>query len=99
MPFRNAFPRPFTENSVRQHAPTLAGVFGITNAREWIYIGQSRNVRDSLLDLLRPKAVFGDLDPTGFVYEACDGSLLSSRQDRLVLENEPRCNRSQERAR
>ncbi len=31
--------------------------------------------------------------PTGFVFEVCDGARLSARQDRLVLEYEPFCNR------
>jgi hypothetical protein len=94
MPFEQIFPRSFTAVSVREHAPTASGVYGISNAIEWIYIGETDNIRDTLLGHLR------ELDtsllkrqPTGFVFEVCDRAKRPARQDRLVLEYEPACNR------
>jgi len=94
MPFDYVFPRSFTPTSIREHAPTSSGVYGISNAREWIYIGESDNIQESLLFHL------GDMDtsllkrqPTGFVFEVCDRAKRPSRQDRLILEYEPACNR------
>jgi hypothetical protein len=80
------------------YAPVAAGVYGISNAREWIYIGETDNIQNALLDHL------GDRDtslmkrqPAGFVFELCDGARRSTRQDRLVVEYEPTCNRHSSR--
>ncbi len=95
MPFVDQFiPRPFTTDAVRAHAPIASGVYGISNAREWIYIGETDNIKDALLGHLTD--VYTSLmkrEPTGFVFEACDRARRPSRQDRLVLEYEPTCNR------
>jgi hypothetical protein len=32
-------------------------------------------------------------EPTGFVFEVCDQARRAARQDRLVIEYEPSCNR------
>ena len=39
MPFTQHIPRVFTATGVRMYAPMASGVYGISNAREWIYIG------------------------------------------------------------
>jgi hypothetical protein len=95
MPFDKHFPRSFTTPSIREHAPTLSGVYGISNAREWIYIGETDNIQAALLLHLQTRGSSLDRkQPTGFVFEACDRANRPSRQDRLVLEYEPSCNRS-----
>ncbi len=94
MPFEQIFPRSFTESSIRDHAPTASGVYGISNALEWIYIGETDNIRESLLGHLRkPHNPLLPKHPTGFVFEVCDSAKRPARQDRLVLEYEPICNR------
>jgi hypothetical protein len=94
MPFDQPFARSFTASSVREYAPCASGVYGISNAGEWIYIGESDDIQAALLAHLR------DLDtallrrhPTGFVFEICGRARRPNRQDRLVLEYEPACNR------
>jgi hypothetical protein len=94
MPFEQSTPRAFTSVSIRANAPAASGLYGISNALEWIYIGESENIRDSLLTHLR------ELDtrllksrPTGFVFEICNRAERPARQDRLVFEYEPTCNR------
>lgn len=75
-------------------APTRSGVYGISNAREWIYIGESDNIQDALLQHMRElKTPLMDRLPAGFVYEVCDAARRPARQDRLVHEYEPVCNR------
>lgn len=94
MPFDQYIPRPFTPMAVRAFAPPVSGIYGISNAREWIYIGTADDIQDALLwhlsesdtSLLRRK-------PTGFVFEVCAAMLRITRQNRLVLEYEPICNR------
>ena len=94
MPFDQPFPRSFTEFSVRQHAPALSGLYGISNKNEWIYIGASDNIQQALLGHLQQSGTTLLIKkPTGFVFEVCDGSRRGQRQDRLVLEYEPTCNR------
>ena len=39
------------------------------------------------------------LQPIGFAFEVCDRATRPDRQDRLVLEYEPRCNRDWPRLR
>jgi hypothetical protein len=76
------------------YGPASPGVYGISNAREWIFIGESDNIQGALLGHLRD--LYTSLmkrQPTGFVFEVCEGTRRTARQDRLVLEYEPRCNR------
>lgn len=94
MPFDPPFPRTFTAPSVREHAPVASGVYGISNAGEWIYIGESDNIQAALLlHVQELDTVLLKRHPTGFVFELCDRAGRPNRQDRLVQEYEPTCNR------
>ena len=53
MPFEQLTPRTFTTGGVQMYAPSAAGVYGISNAREWVYIGQTDNIQGALLAHLR----------------------------------------------
>jgi hypothetical protein len=94
MPFEQFTPRSFTSVSVRANAPNASGIYGISNAREWIFIGASDNVQASLLrELQQSDSALLKRGPTGFVFELCDVEQRRARQDRLILEYEPVCNR------
>jgi hypothetical protein len=94
MPFEQLTPRPFTSGAIATYAPAAAGVYGISNANEWIFIGQTDDIKGSLLDHLRDVSTsLMKHQPAGFVFEICEGARRSARQDRLVLEYEPACNR------
>ncbi len=87
-------PRSFTASSVREHAPPASGVYGVTNATAWIYIGETDNIRESLLrHLLEVDATLRGTRPTGFVYETCDRAARPGRQESLVREYAPSYNR------
>ena len=93
MPFAPPMPRSFTNVSVRMNAPAAPGVYGISNAREWIYIGQTENIQAALMGHL------GDMGtaimsrrPTGFIFEVCDLAGRPARLNRLVREYRPTCN-------
>jgi len=45
MPFNQFTPRNFTNDAVLTYAPVMSGVYGISNAHEWIYIGESDNIQ------------------------------------------------------
>ena len=100
MPFDELIPRSFTSSSVREYAPIASGVYGISNQMEWIYIGETDNIQASLLTHLQESnTTLLRRQPTGFVFEICDRSARPSRQDRLVLEYGPTCNRNWSRSR
>lgn len=92
MPFEKLIPRPLTLGSIQTYAPGVSGVYGITNAHEWIHIGKSDDIRASLLAHLRDdRAALMAREPIGFVFEACVEPYRSSRQDRLTWEYKPTC--------
>ncbi len=94
MPFEQLVPRPFVSVTVQTYAPIASGVYGISNAREWIYIGESDDIQAALLTHLQEgDTALMKRHPTGFVFEVCDRARRPARQDRLVLEYEPKCNR------
>jgi len=94
LPFEQMIPRPFTNSGVAAYAPSSSGIYGISNGREWIFIGESDNIRDTLLGHLQDAGSFLlERTPTGFVYELCGLGGRSGRHDRLILEYEPICNR------
>jgi len=94
MPFEQFTPRSFTSVSVRANAPAESGIYGISNAREWIYIGETDNIQASLLhDLQTRDSALLKRSPAGFVFELCSVAERRARQDWLILEYEPVCNR------
>lgn len=94
MPFEQFTPRSLTVFSVRANAPAASGIYGVSNAREWIFIGATDNIQASLLnDLQQGDSALLKRGPTGFVFELCDVARRLARQDRLILEYAPVCNR------
>jgi len=97
MPFNQFLPRSLTAPSIRANAPVASGVYGVSNAREWIYIGATDNIQASLPNHLREAgSALMKRQPTGFAFEVCAPSQRPARQDRLVFEYEPACNRRAE---
>lgn len=90
MPFHQPFPRSFQPASIQTYAPATSGVFGISNRREWLYIGESSNIRAALFHLLAecgaPRTEDG---VTGFVFEVADASTRARRYLRLMEEYRP----------
>jgi|SRR5688572_21602625 len=94
MPFEQFIPRPLTAVAVHAWAPTASGIFGVSNAREWLYIGETDNIQGTLLGLLQTADTsLMKMQPTGFVFEVCEQARRLTRQNRLVFEYEPACNR------
>jgi hypothetical protein len=97
VPFEYAVAHAFSNVSIRAHAPAVSGVYGISNSREWIYIGETDDIQGRLLEHLAESGtpIKGRL-PTGFTFEVCERQVRPGRQDRLVLQYEPVCNRQAE---
>ena len=94
MPFVNFIARVFKAVSVQQHAPPASGVYGLSNARGWIYIGETDNIKARLLEHLQGEdpSIHGT-NPTGFSYELCHSYNRVARQNQLIHELHPVCNR------
>jgi len=94
MPFEHLTPRPFLSGPIQTYAPMASGVYGISNAREWIYIGETDDIQGALLTHLGEyESPLMKSKPAGFVFEVCDRALRPGRQNRLVHEYGPSCNR------
>jgi hypothetical protein len=94
MPFAHAGGFRFSLAAVRNNVPAVSGVYGISNAREWLFIGEADDIQSALLGHLRELGTFLESRaPTGFTYEVCAAGYRTARQDWLILEYEPICNR------
>jgi hypothetical protein len=90
MPFESPFPRSFSATSIRQYAPASSGVYGISNASQWLLIDETDNLQTALLSHLSSlDAALPGARPTGFVIEICDSSQRSARRQRLAAEYHP----------
>ena len=70
MPFNQIIPRPFTSDGVQMYAPVASGVYGISNAREWIFIGETADIQGALLAHVQEShTLMTQRKPTGFVFE------------------------------
>ena len=94
MPFHNTAGHAFSAISVRKNAPAASGVYGLSNDHEWIFVGVADNIQAALLAHLRETGtLLQTRTPMGFVFEVCGPTDRIARQNRLVLEMEPVCNR------
>ncbi len=72
MPFDRFAPHTFSLASVQKNAPALSGVYGISNAREWIFVGETDNIKTTLLGHLQETHTpLLEREPTGFIFELC----------------------------
>src|SRR5260370_37740 len=94
MPFANRGGYSFSSISIRKNAPASSGVYGLSNGREWIFVGVTDNIQGALLGHLQETStLLKTRTPTGFSFELCSPADGLTRQNRLVLEMEPVCNR------
>ena len=82
--------RNFKATEIRREVPASSGVYGLSNAREWIYVGEADNMQARLLEHLeKTDALRADGVPTGFSFELCPPVDRVARQRRLILELDP----------
>ncbi len=93
MPFDRFAPHTFSLASVRKNAPPLSGVYGLSNAREWIFVGETDNIKATLIrHLQETHTPLLERGPTGFSFEVCVPYNRLARQERLIEEYQPVCN-------
>jgi hypothetical protein len=90
LPFQNQHARSFKAAEIRREAPASSGVYGLSNAWEWVHVGETDNIRGRLLEHLEGTDSFRrEGAATGFSYELCPPQDRVARQSRLVLELHP----------
>lgn len=90
MPFARHSGYSFTASSVSKNAPASGGIYGLSNARAWIYIQAANDIRAALLHHLNERSPSSDLgSATGFTFELCDTGARSQRCNRLIEELHP----------
>jgi hypothetical protein len=95
VPFENHGNRSFTWSSIGKNAPMGSGVYGLSNASQWIYIGETANIQAMLLQHLQtPQALLREHIPSGFTFELSPAEHRVERQHQLVTELEPVGNRA-----
>lgn len=94
MPFEHHGNRPFTMISIGKNAPSASGVYGLADAREWIFVGETADIRAELLKHVQnPQAFLREHPPSGFTYELSTAGQRAARRNQLVTELEPIANR------
>jgi hypothetical protein len=90
MPFEECTTRAFTQASVQNNAPECSGVYGLSNNREWVYIGEADNIRAHLIAHLDEVGTSVSVRrPTGFRFEPCAAGSRTVRHSRLVRKFAP----------
>jgi hypothetical protein len=96
MPFENHGNRAFTAMAIDKNAPAASGVYGISNARQWIYVGETANIQAELRKLLQnPNPLLRDHIASGYTYELSSAEHRIERQSQLVRELQPVGNQPQ----
>ena len=66
MSFVECAARSFTAVSIQKNAPDSSGVYGLSNGCEWIFIGETSNIRARLMEHLNEiDTVLARRGPTG----------------------------------
>jgi hypothetical protein len=85
----------FTPAAVRRAAPEQSGVFAIFTSSQWVFIGESANIRQALFDLLNvPNECIQLWHPLSFSWEHVSQSDRSARRQALITNLQPACNES-----
>jgi hypothetical protein len=93
MPFARHSGYSFSTVSIRQNAPNCSGIYGLSNASEWIFIAAANDIQSALLGHLREiNTAFSSRRATGFTFEACDPAYCTERRNTLITELHPVCN-------
>ena len=83
----------FTFEAVRRKAPNASGVYTIYTARQWVYVGESDDIRQSLFEHLNaPGACMKRRGPLSYSFELVPAAERATRRQALVTALVPACN-------
>jgi len=82
-------------SSVDKNVPAASGVYGLSNASQWIYVGETADIHAALFKHLQhPNTFLRGHSASGFTYELSSEEHRVQRRNQLVFELEPIGNRS-----
>ena len=94
MPFDQSAALSFTAVSVQRNVPACSGVYGLSNSREWIFIGETGDLQAALLQHLQERGTeVAASKPTGVCFERSAPAARFTRLQQLIREFNPFCNR------
>jgi hypothetical protein len=80
--------------SVDKNVPAASGVYGLSNASQWIYVAETANIHAELSKHLQhPNTFLRGHSPSGFTYELASAEHRIQRRNQLVVELDPIGNR------
>jgi hypothetical protein len=83
----------FAYQAVQEKAPNASGVYTIYTSQRWVHVGESDDIRQSLLrHLNEPPACMARYGPLSFSFETVPAVERLLRQQALVTELMPACN-------
>lgn len=92
MPFPKEHCFALTAASVRAHAPSCSGVYGLFNAIQWIYVGECSDIQRRLLSHISDtEAGIKRYGPTGFSFELQPEASRAARRNVLNGELDAQC--------
>ncbi len=84
---------PFDATSIHIYAPNQSGVYALHDSQRWIYVGETENLHDRLMQHVNgDNACVTRQRPTHFSFELWPGQQRVRRQDQLIVELGPSCN-------
>ena len=88
---------PFAYRAVHEKAPDASGVYTLFTPRQWIYVGESADIRQSLFrHLNEPPAWMIHSPPLSFSFEPVPAGERVSRKQALIAELGPAYNSAAE---
>jgi hypothetical protein len=82
----------FSYRAVLEKAPRASGVYLLHNARRWVYVGETGDIRESLFALLNGTlACVHREGPLLFSFETLPDARRRARQRALIAELKPVC--------
>ena len=95
MPWNNPDGYAFARASIQVNAPEQSGVYALYNDHNWIYIGESQDIQARLIQHIDgDNPCITSYAPPTFSYELSAANQRVARQDQLIGELLPLCNRT-----
>jgi len=80
----------FNHFSIFLRAPATSGVYLLHNSIRCLFVGETDNIRNQLLEHLRgDQPLITIWNPAGFCFETCPETLRIDRKRQLVLQFQP----------
>ena len=81
---------PFSQFSILLYAPPQAAVYGLHTSDQWIYVGETENLRETLQRHFKGDSPsITSWEPSGFCFESWPEASRTQRKNQLVSELRP----------